>query len=78
MSALSSETPMQDLAQPARPDGRRRSPAQTPATLLAAHVPLSLLLDLADPTGPHSRELLTEEPGSADWLRRTPGDDPAA
>lgn len=36
--------------------------------LLAAHVPLSLLLDLADPAGPHSSELLREEPETADWL----------
>ncbi len=40
------------------------------ASLLAAHVPLSLLLDLADPSGPSSDELLTAEPGSADWLGR--------
>jgi hypothetical protein len=64
---------MQDLA---RTTPRAvRTAAQSPAELLAAHVPLSLLLDIADPTGPHSRELLAEEPGSADWLRRSP--DPA-
>lgn len=63
---------MQDLAPPAGADGRRRPGGQTPAALLAAHVPLSLLLDLADPTGPHSRDLLAEEPGSADWLQRSP------
>lgn len=40
------------------------------SSLLAAHVPLSLLLDLADPHGPHSSELLRREPGSADWLDR--------
>lgn len=68
---------MQDLAPTAGPVGSRRPAAQTPATLLAAHVPLSLLLDIADPTGPHSRELLAEEPGSADWLRRAPEGDPA-
>ena len=36
--------------------------------LLAAHVPLSLLLDLADPCGPDSRDVFATEPGSADWL----------
>ena len=40
-----------------------------PAALLAAHVPLSLLLDLADPDGPRSTDLLTAEPGTAEWLR---------
>ena len=50
-------------------------PAPAPAaptraeSLLAAHVPLSLLLDLVDPGGPRSRDLLTAEPGTADWLR---------
>ncbi len=39
--------------------------------MLAAHVPLTLLLDLADPDGPHSDDLLHDEPGSSDWLRRT-------
>ncbi len=43
------------------------APDRTSA-LLAAHVPLTLLLDLADPSGPHSRDLLAEEPGDADWL----------
>lgn len=38
-------------------------------SLLAAHVPLSLLLDLVDPSGPHSLDLMTAEPGTADWLR---------
>jgi len=39
------------------------------AALLAAHVPLSLLLDLVDPSGPHSDDLMAAEPGTADWLR---------
>ena len=38
--------------------------------LLRAGVPLSLLLDLAEPTGPHSREVYANEPGDADWLVR--------
>ncbi len=42
------------------------APAQA---LLAAHVPLSLLLDLAQPGGPRSAELLTGEPGDTAWLR---------
>ncbi|HEU0101290.1 MAG TPA: hypothetical protein VFR07_03145 [Mycobacteriales bacterium] len=36
--------------------------------LLAAHVPLSLLLDLSDPGGPHSRDLFDAEPEAASWL----------
>lgn len=59
------------------PDPRRSTSAQQDAlagrteAMLAAHVPLTLLLDLADPAGPHSDDLLHDEPGSADWLRRT-------
>ena len=49
---------------PATADGPSRAVA-----LLAAHVPLSLLLDLADPSGPCSDDLMTAEPGAADWLR---------
>jgi hypothetical protein len=44
--------------------------ARRTTALLAAHVPLSLLLDLADPAGPRSDELLRTEPGAADWLPR--------
>jgi hypothetical protein len=39
--------------------------------LLAAHVPLSLLIDLAQQRGPHSSEILHDEQPSADdlaWL----------
>ncbi len=60
------------------PSAAGRTAGHTPAALLAAHVPLSLLLDIADPTGPHSRELLAEEPGSADWLHRVREAGPAA
>jgi len=56
-------TPTTPLSQ-----SRTRTPADRTCALLAAHVPISLLLDLADPGGPHSRELLADEPGSADWL----------
>ncbi|HEY5515690.1 MAG TPA: hypothetical protein VIK12_05735 [Pengzhenrongella sp.] len=46
--------------------------------LLAEHVPLALLADLAAPTGPHSTEILQSEglPDDAWW--ETPGDAPNA
>ena len=56
--------PTLDPAASAPVDGPSRA-----AALLAAHVPLSLLLDLADPSGPRSDDLMTAEPGTADWLR---------
>lgn len=37
--------------------------------LLAAHVPLTLLLDLADPSGPHSAVHYGTEPADLEWLR---------
>jgi hypothetical protein len=37
-------------------------------TLLRHHVPLSLLCDLADPTGPRSAEILAVEAGRADLI----------
>ena len=43
---------------------RRRTVA-----LLRAGVPLTLLLDLADPTGPHSDQRYALEGGDARWLR---------
>lgn len=52
-------------ASPTRPAG----PVPTVPALLAAHVPLSLLLDLAQPTGPRSRELLAGEPADTTWVR---------
>ncbi len=36
--------------------------------LLRAHVPLTLLLDLASSEGPRSRELYAAEPGDVSWL----------
>lgn len=39
------------------------------AALLAAGVPLSLLLDLADPEGPHSERRFGREAGDADRLQ---------
>ncbi|MCW2713136.1 MAG: hypothetical protein JWN88_183 [Frankiales bacterium] len=41
--------------------------------LLQAHVPLSLLLDLADPAGPDSVSHFTAEPGDLSWLRPVAG-----
>ena len=37
--------------------------------LLAAHVPLSLLLDLAEPDGPDSAGCYVREGGDATWLQ---------
>jgi len=37
-------------------------------TLLHHHVPLSLLCDLLDPTGPGSAEILAVETGRADLI----------
>ncbi len=36
--------------------------------LLAAGIPLSLLMDLADEGGPQSRDLVEHESGDASWL----------
>ena len=37
--------------------------------LLGASLPLSLIMDLVMPAGPHSRELLTTEPADdGSWL----------
>ena len=49
------------------PRGEDRHVCPTGA-LLAAHVPLTLLLDLAEPAGPRSQEILVGEPGDAGWL----------
>ncbi|TAL26299.1 MAG: hypothetical protein EPN99_00475 [Frankiales bacterium] len=38
--------------------------------LLAAGVPLTLLIDLGDADGPHSAQRYAAEGGSADWLCR--------
>lgn len=42
---------------------------QRTAALLRAGVPLTLLLDIADPTGPHSGQRYAVEGGDARWLR---------
>jgi hypothetical protein len=51
-------------AQPSRDDADRRG-----MDLLAAHVPLTLLLDLGRGHGPESREILLDERPSDDELR---------
>ncbi len=38
--------------------------------LLLAHVPLTLLADLADPAGPDSSAVYAAEPADAAWLNR--------
>ena len=40
------------------------------AALLESGVPLTLLLDLNDPEGPHSEQVYAAEGGSADWMPR--------
>lgn len=35
---------------------------------LRSHVPITLLMDLSNPEGPHSAEIAEEEGGDADWL----------
>jgi hypothetical protein len=35
---------------------------------LAAHLPLTLLLDLADPSGPDSRDIVSTEVADLSWL----------
>ena len=42
--------------------------------LLQAKVPLTLLLDLADPTGPHSHAVYAAEGGWLDWAGLVVGD----
>jgi hypothetical protein len=57
------------------PDADADAPDRRGMELLAAHVPLSLLLDLAQRRGPKSQQILaTEAPGEDElaWLG-TPG-----
>lgn len=35
---------------------------------LRSHVPITLLMDLSSPDGPHSAEIAEQEGGDADWL----------
>jgi hypothetical protein len=40
--------------------------------LLEAQVPLSLIMDLVMPGGPHSSDLLAGEPADTSWLDQAP------
>ena len=40
--------------------------------LLQAGIPLTLLIDLSDPAGPHSQQVYAAEGGSANWLAPPP------
>lgn len=48
-------------------------PAEHVKELLEDHVPLSLLMDLTDPQGPHSKEILDDEgvPEDAWWEQQS-------
>jgi hypothetical protein len=41
---------------------------QRAGALLEAGIPLTLLIDLVDPAGPHSREVYAEEKADLEWL----------
>ena len=60
-------------AAPAEPPARRsldiEGLVRRTNELLAAGVPLTLLMDLTDPAGPHSQALFTQEAGDLSWLR---------
>ena len=45
--------------------------ARRASALLEAGVPLTLLIDLCEPTGPRSRDVYAAEPGDTDWLTPT-------
>jgi hypothetical protein len=42
--------------------------ARRASALLEAGVPLTLLIDLSDPSGPRSRDVYASEVGDTDWL----------
>lgn len=52
-----------------QPGLEREQLVERTRALLQAHVPLSLLLDLADPAGPDSVGHFSQEPADLDWLR---------
>lgn len=58
---------------PRRPEERRSVDVEClvrrTGALLAAGIPLTLLMDLCDPAGPHSRERFLDEGGDAGWLQ---------
>jgi hypothetical protein len=53
-------------------DAGAREACALAMTWLDSHLPLTLIMDLVMPYGPHSRELLTAEPAPAAsrWIRR--------
>lgn len=51
----------------------RIRPLQRASLLLEAGVPLTLLMDLADPAGPHSQDVYAAEPPDLSWLRQRLG-----
>ncbi len=64
MHERSADAPAARLAQVAR-----IRPDDPVMELLGANFPLSLIMDLAMPAGPHSRELLNTEPADdGSWL----------
>ena len=42
-----------------------------PMIWLADGIPLTLVIDMLDARGPHSREILTAEPADLSWVRPT-------
>ena len=51
---------------------RPPQPADPVMGLLEAQVPLSLIMDLVMPGGPHSSDLLAGEPADTSWLDQAP------
>lgn len=61
--------PADRLVALAAPTESGPAPEQSlPMRLLAAGIPLTLLLDLAEQFGPPSRDILRAEHGDAEWL----------
>lgn len=54
----------------ARPAGERDRLVSRTQELLRDHIPLCLLLDLADPAGPDSAARFSSETADLSWLRR--------
>ncbi len=59
---------------PRTPTAGAPEPAQDDPVmgLLGAHLPLSLIMDLVMPAGPHSRDLLVAEPADTSWVDDPP------
>ena len=64
---MSNSTPAVDVPVP-RPSLDLQVLVRRTSDLLAAGVPLTLLLDLGAADGPHSSQRYVTEGGSADWL----------